>query len=124
MRKTARFKSDVSFWLDNFPLKHSEHPVGYDVVGYVYLESMKCDDCMCQALGDELTFSLEETLNNKTNWPLLVFQLFLHKRWPVVLNNIITYIIIKICHCIAHKTHFVRLWKRVNFTQKLGQSTN
>ena len=33
-------------------------------------------------------------------------------------------IIIKICHYIASRTHFVLLWKRVYFTQSIRQSTN
>ena len=34
-----------------------------DAVGYVSLDSMTCDDCMCQTLVDELTLSLAEILN-------------------------------------------------------------
>ena len=34
-----------------------------DAVGYICLESVKCDCCMYQTLGDELTLSLAETLN-------------------------------------------------------------
>ena len=53
-----------------------------------------------------------------------MFLLFLHKLWPVVSDNIIAYIVIKICHCVAHKTHFVPLWRRGDFAQRLGQITN
>ena len=53
------------------------------------------------------SFSVWQKLLTKTNWSFLVFLLFFQKHWWVVLNNIITYIIIKICHCIARKTHFV-----------------
>ena len=34
--------------------------------GYVCSESVKCDDCLPQTLGDELTHSLAVTLNQ--NW--------------------------------------------------------
>ena len=34
-----------------------------DAVGYVYLVSMQCDDCMYRTLADEFTLSLAETLN-------------------------------------------------------------
>ena len=51
-------------------------------------------------------------------------MLFLHKLWPVVLDNIIADITIKIIHCIASKTYFILLWERVNFTQRLSQLTN
>ena len=36
--------------------------------------------------------------------------LLLHKLWPAVLDKIIAYIVIKICHCIAIKIYFVLLW--------------
>ena len=42
--------------------------------------------------------------------------LFLHKLWPAVLDKVIAYIVIKICHCIAIKIYFVLLRQRVNFT--------
>ena len=61
MRKAAHFKSGVGFWLDRFP--PSTAKVLIDAVGYVCLESVKWDYCMCQTLGDELTLSLAETLN-------------------------------------------------------------
>ena len=34
-----------------------------DAVGYVCSESVKCDDCLPQTLGDELTLSLVVALN-------------------------------------------------------------
>ena len=74
--ETARFKSGVGFRLDKFPPPLSTAKALIDAVGYVCLESVKCDHCMCQTLGNELTLSLAETLN-KTIWSLLVFLLFL-----------------------------------------------
>ena len=61
MRKTARFKSGVGFGLTNFP--PSTAKVLIDAVGFACLEAMEADDCMCQILGDELTLSLADTLN-------------------------------------------------------------
>ena len=61
MRKTAHSKSGVGFDLTNSPL--STVKVLIDAVGYVCLESVKCDNGICQALGDLLTLSLSETLN-------------------------------------------------------------
>ena len=49
------------FGLTNSPLSTAK--VLIDAVGYVCLESVKCDDCMYQTLGDELTLSLAEALN-------------------------------------------------------------
>ena len=51
-------------------------------------------------------------------------MLFLHKLWPVMLDNIIADITIKIFHCIASKTYFTLLWERVNFTRRLNQSSS
>ena len=61
MRKTIRLKSGVGFWPDKFPLSTAK--VLIDAVGYVCSESVKCDDCLPQTLGDELTLSLAVTLN-------------------------------------------------------------
>ena len=33
-----------------------------ETVGYVCTESLKCDDCVCQTMRDELTFSPVDTL--------------------------------------------------------------
>ena len=56
-----QLKSGVDFWLDKSPLSTAK--VLIDAVGYVCLESVKYDACMCQTLGDELTLSLAEILN-------------------------------------------------------------
>ena len=90
MRTTARFKSRVGFGLTNSPLSTAE--VLIDDVGYVCLESVKCDDCMCQTSGDVLTLYLAETLSIKANWSLLLFLLFFHKLWLVVSDNMTKYI--------------------------------
>ena len=71
MRKTAGFKSGVCFALTDSPLSTAK--VLIDVVGYVCLESVKCDDCICQTLEDELTLSLEETLNQDELVTLSIF---------------------------------------------------
>ena len=61
MMKTIRLKSGVGFGSDKFPLSTAK--VLIDAVGYVFSESVKCDDCLPQTLGDELTLSLAVTLN-------------------------------------------------------------
>ena len=63
MMKTALSKSGVGFWLTPPPPPPCTAKVLIDAVGYVCLESVKYDDCMCQTLRDELTLSLAETLN-------------------------------------------------------------
>ena len=61
MRKTTRLKSGGGIWPNKSPLSTAR--VLIDAVGYVCSESMKCDDCLPQTLGDELTLSLAVTLN-------------------------------------------------------------
>ena len=61
MRKQAAWNQVMVFGLTNSHL--STVKVLIDAVGYVCLESLKFDDCLCQTLGDELTFSLAEILN-------------------------------------------------------------
>ena len=63
MRKTIRLKSGMGFWPDKSPPPLSTAKVLIDDVGYVCSESGKCDDCLPQTLGDELTLSLAVTLN-------------------------------------------------------------
>ena len=48
-------------WPDNSPLTGAR--VLIDAVSYVCSESVKCDHCLPQTLGDESTLSLEVTLN-------------------------------------------------------------
>ena len=43
------------------------------LLGYVCSESVKCDDCMPQSLGDELTLSLVVTLNQDLTIKLDIF---------------------------------------------------
>ena len=62
MRKTACLKPGVGFWRDKSP-HLSAAKVLIDTVGYVCLESVKCDECMCRTLGDELALSFAETLH-------------------------------------------------------------
>ena len=60
MRITTRLKSTVGiFGQTNSPLSTAR--VLIDAVDYVCSESMKCDDCLPQTLGDELTLSLAVT---------------------------------------------------------------
>ena len=59
------------FGLTNSPLSTAR--VLTDAVGYICLESMKCGKCVCQTLGDELTLSLAETLNQ--DW-LITLSIF------------------------------------------------
>ena len=61
MRITTRLKSSVGIWPDKFPLSTARFLI--DDVGYVCSESVKCDNCLPQTLGDELTLSLAATLN-------------------------------------------------------------
>ena len=57
MGKTARFKSGVGFWLETPPPPLSTAEVLIDAVGYVCVESVKCDHRMRHTLGDEFSFS-------------------------------------------------------------------
>ena len=61
MRKTTHLKSVWGFGQENPPLSTAR--VLIDAVGYVCSESVICDDCLPQTLGDELTLSLAVTLN-------------------------------------------------------------
>ena len=61
MRKTTRLKSGWGFGQTNSPLSTAK--VLIDAVGCVCSESVKCDDCLPQTLGKELTLSLAVTLN-------------------------------------------------------------
>ena len=56
----------------------------------------------------------------KTIRSLLIFSLFLHKLWAVVLDNLIAYFTFKIFHCTARKTYITLLWEMVNFTLALN----
>ena len=60
MRKTTRLKSGWGFGQKNSPLSIARFLMLW---GYVCSESVKCDDCLPQTLGDELTLSLAVTLN-------------------------------------------------------------
>ena len=72
-RKTTRFKSSVGFWLDKSPLSTAKNLIDAEGYMYVCFESVKCYDCMCRTLGDRLTLSLAETLNQ--DW-LTTFSIF------------------------------------------------
>ena len=61
MRLTAASYQVWVYGLDKFPLYTVK--VLFDAVGYVCLESVKCDDCVRHTLGDELTLSLAVTLS-------------------------------------------------------------
>ena len=66
---------------------------------------------------------LRQWLWTKTSLSDLIFLSFLHKLWPAILDEVIAYIVIKICHCVTIKTYIVLFCERVNLTQKFSQLT-
>ena len=84
---------------------------------------MKADDCLPKTLGDEFTLSLAVTLNRDWSIKFDIFVISL-QTLPAVLDKLIAYIVIKICHCIAIRMYVGLLWQRVNFTHRLSQLSN
>ena len=66
---------------------------------------------------------LRQWLWTKTSLSDLIFLSFLQKLWPAILDKVIEYIVIKICHCVTIKTYIFLFCERVNFTQKFSQLT-
>ena len=75
MRKTTRYSSALRFGAWQILLL-STAEVLIEAVGYFYLKSVKCDDCVFQALKDELTLSLAVTSDHNWLIPLGIFNYF------------------------------------------------
>ena len=61
------------------------------------LESVKSEQ-FCPRTQEMSSLFLQQYLQTKTKWSLLVSLSFLHKLWPCVLDDVIAYFNIKICH--------------------------